>query len=173
MYRTPSYILLFIVMALLQIFLFNNLSISSYFAPLVYLVFLIMLPLELPPIAMLGLGLLTGVTMDTTMGIAGLNTIVSLAIVFARPYWIRLLTPREDMRDEGIPSRGRLGKRLFWSYAVGMVLIHHTLFFLLESLSWAHLPGTLLRILLSSIGTLFLVGVTERIFVSHIKSQIL
>ena len=73
MHRTPSYILLFIVMALLQIFLFNNLAISSFFCPLVYLTFLVLLPLESTPILMLGLGLLMGIVMDATMGIAGIN----------------------------------------------------------------------------------------------------
>ena len=36
MYRTVPYIVLFLILALLQIFLFDNLSISVYFNPLVY-----------------------------------------------------------------------------------------------------------------------------------------
>ena len=41
MYRTLQYALLFLVAALLQIFLFNNLSLSVYLNPLVYVVFII------------------------------------------------------------------------------------------------------------------------------------
>ena len=37
MYRTVPYIVLFLILALLQIFLFDNLSISIYLCPLVYI----------------------------------------------------------------------------------------------------------------------------------------
>ena len=46
MYRTLQYALLFLVAALLQIFLFNNLSLSVYLNPLVYVVFIALLPME-------------------------------------------------------------------------------------------------------------------------------
>ena len=171
MHRTPSYILLFIAMALLQIFLFNNLAISSFFCPLVYVTFLVLLPLECTPILRLGLGLLMGIVMDATMGIAGINTIATLPVAFLRPNIIRLLSARDDMRDDGLPSPERMGKQLFWSYVVVMILLHHTLFFSLEALSWYHLPRTLLRILLSSAGTLLIIGFTERLFTLKLSSS--
>lgn len=164
MHRIPSYLILFLALALLQIFLFNNLAISSYFCPLIYLIFLLLLPLETPAIALLGLGLLTGVVMDATMGVAGINTIATLPVVFLRRNIIHLLSSREDMREDGIPSPERMGRQLFWYYAVMVVLIHHTLFFSLEALSWYHLPRTLLRIVVSSCGTLLITGFTERLF---------
>lgn len=171
MHRTLPYTLLFLVLALLQIFLFNNLSVSAYFCPLVYLTFLLLLPLETPAIALLLLGLLTGVTMDYTMGVAGINTITTLAVAFFRHNLITLLSSREDLRDEGIPSPERMGRQLFWSYVVLIILLHHTLFFLLEALSWQHLWRTLLRIVLSGAGTLAVVALTERLFSSKLASQ--
>ena len=42
MYRTVPYIVLFLILALLQIFLFDNLSISVYLNPLVYIAFMFM-----------------------------------------------------------------------------------------------------------------------------------
>ena len=42
MYRTGYYILLFAVVALLQIFFFNNLLLWSCFAPMVYVAFVVM-----------------------------------------------------------------------------------------------------------------------------------
>ena len=60
MYRTLQYALLFLVAALLQIFLFNNLSLSVYLNPLVYVVFIALLPMETTPIRMLLAGLAMG-----------------------------------------------------------------------------------------------------------------
>ncbi|MBR5849981.1 MAG: rod shape-determining protein MreD [Alistipes sp.] len=170
MHRTAPYILL-IVLALLQIFLFNNLAISTYFSPLVYLIFLVMLPLETSGIAMLALGLITGMMMDYTMGTAGINTFSTLFVAFFRRNLISLFANREDLRDEGIPSPARMGVLLFWSYAIAMVLLHHTIFFVMESLSWAHFGRTLLRILLSSAGTLCALYLTEQLFTPKLSKH--
>lgn len=172
MHRTLPYILLFLVLSLLQIFLFNNLAIGAYFSPLVYLTFLLLLPLEMPAIAMLGTGLLMGLLMDYTMGVAGLNCITTLAVAFFRPKLIHLLSSREDLRDDGIPSPERMGQQLFWSYVVLVVVLHHALFFSLEALSWQHAWRTLLRILLSSAGTILVVAVTERLFTTKIATRV-
>lgn len=60
MYRTLPYVALFAVSALLQVFLFDNLAISVYLNPLIYVAFIILLPLDIPPVVLLLLGLLTG-----------------------------------------------------------------------------------------------------------------
>lgn len=54
MYRTLPYLGLFAAVALLQVFLFDNLTISIYLNPLVYIVFIALLPLDTPPAAVLG-----------------------------------------------------------------------------------------------------------------------
>lgn len=64
MYRTLPYFMLFVVTVLLQVFLFDNLSISIYLNPLVYVAFIALLPLDTPPIVLLLSGLAVGVTMD-------------------------------------------------------------------------------------------------------------
>ena len=53
MHRTLPYISLFVVTVLLQVFLFDNLSISIYLNPLVYVAFVALLPLDTPPVALL------------------------------------------------------------------------------------------------------------------------
>lgn len=171
MHRAIPYLLLFLIVSLLQIYLFNNLAIGSWFSPLVYLAFLVLLPLETPPIVMLLLGLVTGMCMDATMGIAGINTLATLPVAFLRPKLIHALSARDDLRDDGVPSPARMGKPLFWSYVVVMILIHHSLFFTLEALSWHHLLRTILRILLSGAGTLCFIGFTERIFTARLASH--
>jgi len=71
MHRTLPYISLFVVTVLLQVFLFDNLSISIYLNPLVYVAFVALLPLDTPPVVLLASGLAMGVTMDFAMGAAG------------------------------------------------------------------------------------------------------
>lgn len=168
MHHVPAYILLFIALSLVQIFLLNNLVAGSFLCPLIYVAFLILMRLDTMPIVMLACGLAIGSLMDLTMGVAGINTIATLLIAFLRPTLIRLVSPREEWREDGVPSPERMGQSLFWSYLVVMVLLHHTVFFSLEALSWGHLLRTVIRILVSSAATILLVWLTERLFTAKI-----
>ena len=164
MHRTLPYLALFAVVVLLQVFLFDNLSISIYLNPLVYVAFIALLPLDTPPIVLLLSGLATGVTMDLAMGAAGVNTIATLLIAFARPTLLGLLYPRDDIREGGIPSTGRLGNRVFLNYLIVLVLVHHAVFFSLEALSWAHIVRTIVRTVASGAVSVAFIWVISLLF---------
>ena len=165
MYRTLPYFGLFAAAVLLQVFLFDNLSISVYFNPLVYIVFIALLPLETLPVAVLGAGLALGVTMDCVMGAAGINTIATLLIAFLRPTLIGMLYGREN-------ASARFGERIFVGYLVALTLIHHAVFFSLEALSWIHLPHTLLRIAVSSAVSVGFIWIIARIFTAKLPLRV-
>ncbi len=172
MYRTLPYLGLFAAAVLLQVFLFDNLSISIYLNPLVYIVFVALLPLDALPVALLGAGLALGVTMDCVMGAAGINTIATLLIAFLRPTLIGMLYGRENAREGGVPSSVRFGERIFVGYIVALTLIHHAVFFSLEALSWTHLPHTLLRIAVSSAVSVGFIWIIARIFTAKLPLRV-
>ena len=131
MYRTVPYIVLFLILALLQIFLFDNLSISIYLCPLVYIGFIVLLPIDAPPVAVLFLALSMSVAMDWAMGAAGINTIATLPVAMLRRPLLQSVCGKEGIREGGIPSSIRLGQGGFLRYLAAMVVVHHFLFFML------------------------------------------
>lgn len=170
MYRTLPYLGLFAA-ALLQVFLFDNLTISIYLNPLVYIVFIALLPLDTPPAAVLGAGLALGVTMDFAMGAAGINTIATLLIAFLRPTLAGMICGRDNVR-EGASSSARLGERKLITYLVALTLVHHAVFFSLEALSWTHALHTLLRIVVSTAVSAGFIWIIARIFTAKIPVRI-
>lgn len=164
MYRVYRFLILFLATALLQVFLFDNLSVGLYLDPLVYIAFVLLLPLDILPVALLGAGLAMGLTMDFAMGTAGLNTVSTLLIAFLRPYLLVALCNRDDVREGGIPSSGRLGRAAFAKYLAAAVAIHHTAFFLLESLSASLLLHTALRVVASGAVTVVAVWLIASLF---------
>ena len=166
MYRTFPYIVLFVVVVLLQVLLLNNLTISVYLNPLVYIAFIILLPIEIPSVVVLFCALLIGVTMDWTMGVPGLNTLATLPAAMLRRPILAAFAGKETLRDGGVPSQERLGRSVFPRYVIAMVLIQHLLFFAFESLSWAHIFHTLLRLVVSSAVTVAFVWLFARFFLS-------
>ena len=172
MYRILPYGILFAATALLQIFLFNQLSVSIYLCPLVYVAFVLLLPLELPHALVLLGGLASGAVMAWTMGTAGINTAATVLLAFLRPHVLRLLCRRDDAREEGVPSVERLGKAVFLNYLAVLVLIHHALFFALESLSGQYLLQTILRTIVSGTATVGFCWLIARLFTSKLSVRI-
>lgn len=172
MYRFYPYLMLFAAAVLLQIFLFDNLSISLYVTPLIYVAFIVLLPLDTPAAVLLGAGLAMGLTMDCAMGAAGINTIATLLIAFLRPWILSMFCGRDNSREGGTPSPERMGRITFLKYLVVVVLIHHAVFFFLESLSLTHVFHTLLRIFASGILTVAAVWLVMRIFTAKLPIRI-
>ena len=166
MHRTLPYISLFVVTVLLQVFLFDNLSISIYLNPLVYVAFVALLPLDTPPVVLLASGLAMGVTMDFAMGAAGVNTIATLLVA------LRTLYTRDDLREGGVPCAGRLGRRVFLNYLIVLVLLHHAVFFSLEALSWMHVVRTLVRIVVSGAVSVAFIWIIARIFTAKLPVRV-
>lgn len=172
MYRTVPYIVLFLILALLQIFLFDNLSISIYLCPLVYIGFIVLLPIDAPPVAVLFLTLSMSVAMDWAMGAAGINTIATLPVAMLRRPLLQSVCGKEGIREGGIPSSIRLGQGGFLRYLAAMVVVHHFLFFMLESLSWAQLFHTLVRLVVSSAVTVGFIWLLARLFTTKLTVRL-
>ena len=99
MYRLLEYGILFFVMVILQVFLFSRIGISIYVNPLVYIAFLILLPMEIAGALLLVLGMVLGMTVDFFMGTAGINTIATLFAAFCRPAVLTLLVGKDEVKE--------------------------------------------------------------------------
>ena len=164
MHRAGYYILLFAIVALLQTFFFNHLTLWSCFAPMVYLTFVMMLPLNTPSILTLLSGLAMGVTMDLTMGTAGLNTISTLAVAYFRRPILDLILGSEIVRDGGIPTLLRMGQRQFVQYLIIVVVLHSVIFFGMEAFTTAYLWYQLLRLVVSASASILFVWLIMMLF---------
>lgn len=162
MQRTIEYILFFVAVVLLQALLFDNLLFSGLVVPLYYVVFVVLLPVKIPRLWLLVLGVVLGVVMDVSMGTAGLNTIATAAVAFLRPS-VMNVSIGKDVVHESIPYGGAIDHKSFVLYVLTLVLVHNLLFFGFESLG-SHLLFTLGRIVCTTLVTTGLVIITARLF---------
>jgi rod shape-determining protein MreD len=143
--------LFFILLILLQVLLFNNIQFSGYVNPYVYLMFILLLPVEIPSWLLLLLSFLTGFTIDLFCESPGMHTSATVFAGFVRPYILRIIAPRDGFESGQVPSIENYGFRWFLTYALIMVLIHHTTLFYLEVFRFSNFFRTMLRVLLSSL----------------------
>ena len=171
MQKSLLYIAAFIALVLLQIFLIDNIALSIYFHPLVYVAFVIMLPLDMKHVWVLLCSTLMGLTIDALTGMAGVNVIATAAVGFLRPALLNTAVGHSTAADDTIPALHRLStKHLVW-YIVMVVVLHSVIYFFMESLSLSNALHTLLRLAVSDIVAIALIWYIIKLFTEKIITR--
>jgi len=153
--------LIFILLIALQVLLFNNIQFSGYVNPYVYIMFILLLPVEIPSWLLLLLGFGTGLVIDFFSGSPGMHSSATGLAGFVRPSILRIVSPRDGYETRAEPSMLSYGFRWFITYATLIVLIHHTALFYLEVFRFADFFRTFLRVLLSMLFTVTFILIIE------------
>jgi len=157
---------IFILLILLQVLLFNNIEFSGYVNPYVYIMFILLLPVEISSWLLLVIAFFTGLTIDLFCGSPGMHASATVLAGFVRPYILRLLSPRDGYETGSDPSMIIYGFKWFLIYTLIIVLIHHTALFYLEVFRFTDFFRTLLRVILSS-----LFSITFIIFLDYARKR--
>lgn len=169
--RWRGLILFSFVVLLVQIVLLNNLALSPYVAPMVYIAIIAMMPIETSQWKMLGMALLVGGLIDLTMGTAGLNVLATLPVAYFRRFILGLLCGLSSIsNEEGIPTIKRFGSR-FHRYLIVVVLLHSLIFYSFEWLSLSGIGFLVLRILCSTLISLVMIYLLIIIFSKQLSRR--
>jgi rod shape-determining protein MreD len=149
--RILRHSLIFILLLLLQVLLFNNIQFSGYVNPYIYLMFILLLPFEIPAWLLLIISFFTGLVIDLFSGTPGMHSSATLLAGFVRPFVLRIIAPRDGYESGADPSMFVYGFRWFLFYTSIIVVIHHTALFYLEVFRFTDFFRTLARVTLSSV----------------------
>jgi rod shape-determining protein MreD len=143
--------LIFILLLLLQILVFNNIQFSGYVNPYIYIMFILLLPVEIASWFLLVLAFFTGIIVDTFSGSPGMHTSATVLAGFVRPYVLKLIAPRDGYESGADPSIMIYGFKWFLIYTSIIVTVHHFALFYLEVFRFTDFFLTLFRVFLSSL----------------------
>lgn len=152
-----------LVLLFVQIFLLRNMAFYNLSTPFIYVLFILVLPFNIPNLLLYVIAFITGLTLDAFYDTLGVHTSACIALAFVRILFISVSLNREAI-DEPEPSLGNMGFRWFSLYAVLCIFVHHFVLFFLEAFKLTSLSYTLGRTLLSVVFTLFTVLLVEFIF---------
>jgi hypothetical protein len=145
----------------LQLLVLNNINLGGYINPYVYILFIMLLPFEIPGWILLILGFLTGLIIDAFSGTLGMHSSATLFIAFIRPTVLSNISTYELDDKKGSPTMSMNDIGWFIKYTLVMVFAHHFVLFYLETFSFTHFFATLLRIILSSILTVLFILLSQ------------
>lgn len=149
------------MLVLLQVLILNNIQFSGYLNPFLYILFIILLPFEVPAWSVLVISFLLGLTIDTFTNTLGLHAAASVFMGFVRPYVLKILSPRDGYEPGTLPRVWYFGLPWFLKYSVALVFSHHFVLFFLEVFSFEDFFSTVFRIIASSVFTIVLVVLSQ------------
>lgn len=155
------YALTFVALIALQLLVLNNINLGGYINPYVYILFIMLLPFEIPGWILLILGFLTGLIIDAFSGTLGMHSSATLFIAFIRPTVLSNISTYELDDKKGSPTMSMNDIGWFIKYTLVMVFAHHFVLFYLETFSFTHFFATLLRIILSSMLTVLFILLSQ------------
>lgn len=143
---------LFLLLLFLQVLLLDHLHWLGLIHPFVYLWAIILIPIELPRWTQMLIGAAIGAIMDIFTHAPGIHMAGCVMIAYLRPLVLALYV--QDLeRMKGAITIQAIGLSNYLRMLASMIVIHHTIVFLLEAFTFNHLWYTILQILVSSIFT--------------------
>ena len=149
-------ILRFIFLILLQVFILDNIQFMGYINPMIYVLFILSLPVRFPKWALLILAFIMGLIIDVFSNTAGMHSFALVFAAFLRTPVINIFTSIDEGSNP-TPSFHTFGVSAYVKYVVILVLIHHFILFSIESFSFLHLTLLIPKIIFSSTVTILLI----------------
>ena len=163
----------FALIVLLQVQILNKITILWWpepsgfplFIPMVYPLFILLMPFETPVWALLISGFLMGLCIDAFMNTAGIHAFATVFIAYLRTNVLNALMPR-NLNDYINQSPGikNMGWGPFLVYSSFLILLHHLLFFGIELRNFSNIGYLLLKIVASACTTMLLIMVYLLLF---------
>ena len=154
----------FIGLLLLQVLVVDNVRLGYYIHPYVYVLYIFMLPFNIPNWQLLFAGFTIGLAVDLFNGTPGLNAAATVFMAFIRPFVINAMTRRKDINENDEPSLSNMGASRFLVYALILLLVHNIVLFTLEAFSFKLIGVVFLQTLLSACSSLMLIFIILLLF---------
>ena len=130
--------------------LLDNLHWLGLVHPFVYLWAILLLPIELPRWMQMLIGAAIGMVMDLFTHAPGIHMAGCVMAAYLRPVLVSSYVQDID-RLKGAITINTIGVGNYFRLLAELIVVHHTIVFLLEAFTFAHFGITLLQIILSSL----------------------
>lgn len=162
--RAVIHILRFLGLLFLQVLVVDNIRLGYYVHPYVYVLFIFLLPFNIPRWQLLLLGFVSGFFVDLFNGTPGLNAAATVLMAFVRPFVISIMTRRKDINLNDEPSLSTMGVSWFITYSAILLTAHNLTLFMLEAFSFKLVSVVLTQTVMSVLCSLLLIFIILLLF---------
>lgn len=144
----------FILLVLIQVLLLNNINFMGYINPYIYILFIMLYPINNNRMLFLFLSFLLGLAVDLFLDSGGVHAAACVFIAYSRPLFLKFAFGMTYEHQTVKINTSDIGQRL--TYFTLIVVVHHFLLFALEVFNTSKVLLILKKTLFSSIFTIIL-----------------
>lgn len=163
-----SNVLRFVLILLVQVFILKRMVLMvdgrPSFQVLLYPLFLMILPFNMPRIALMLLGFLMGILVDLFYTPMGLHAGALVFMAYARPWILSFLAPRDGYNMNHSPTMKRMGWTWFLKYASSLLLLHTFFYFSLEAFTFVYILDILWQTFTSFVISMIFIIIFMQVF---------
>ena len=158
----------FIILLLLQVLVFRRISMFwggfTYVHFMVYPLFILLLPIRLPPVVVVLLSFLMGISVDIFYDSPGVHAAASVFLGYVRNAIIKLLEPYEGYNMEDSPTLKTMGLSWFMSYQALTLIIFLFTYFSIEAFSFVYIFDIILDTIFTFIASFIVLLIMQFVF---------
>ncbi len=159
-------IIRFALFILFQVFVLDKIRLHQMVTPYVYFLFVLWLPFNMNRSLQMILAFAVGLSLDGFRYFPGFHAAACVFVAYIRPFLINLMIPQEgadsNYDEPSIQSMG--GLLPYMIYAGLLTFIHNAWLFLLEAWQFADIWYFVLKTVISTAVSLFVILIVELIF---------
>ncbi|HYF70535.1 MAG TPA: Rod shape-determining protein MreD [Ohtaekwangia sp.] len=157
-------IILFFVYLLYQVLILQNVVLFHTAFCFLYVLYLLLLPVETNPLLLMVIGFLLGFAVDMFYQSLGLHAFSCVLMMYLRNYWLNSLTPQGGYDATSVPSLSMNGLQWFIVYAMPLIFVHHATLFFMEAGGFGMFWFTLWKIFTSTLFTTVVILIAQFLF---------
>jgi len=162
-------IIRFLLLVLVQVLVLNEIKLGGYINPYIYVLFIILLPVDISKSLLLTLAFILGLTIDFFGNTLGLHAAATVLMAYARPGTINLFFSNLEFNSNEEPGLQRLKFSGFFRYVFEEETelldgLKDYMKDMPEVFSFTDFLYTLYRIMLNTLLTMLLIFITVFIF---------
>ncbi len=157
----------FILFIFIQVFVLDRIHLHQMITPYLYFLFILWLPFKMQRSWLMIIAFIFGFTLDSFNHNPGFHAAACVLIAYVRPFLVNIFVG-QDGADNNFeePSIKSIGGLMPYIIFVGVLsLLHNAWLFLLEAWQFGNIWYFLVKTILSTIINVFLILITELIFV--------
>lgn len=154
----------FALLMLLQLLVLNHVYLGGYIMPMLYLLFIIMLPTDTPRIPLLLMAFGTGLLVDLMNNMLGFHALACIVMAMMRILYADRILTRGEPVTLSIPSIYSSSPLHFISYLMLLLGIFYLVFFTVEMWGFRSFGSMLLATICSTLATSLLAVLYQFIF---------
>jgi len=159
----------FVIFLSLQVLVFNNIKFLGYINPQVYIIALLLLPLEMKRWIQYIIAFLTGFVIDMFFQTFGIHAIASLIIIFIRPYFVFLLNGFRTYDGIFKPLPGIKDLKWIAMYVGVLAFLHQLIVTMIETFDMKEFFHSLWIALINTFFTTIIIICIKYLFYSEKK----